>query len=147
MRLILLNIIFFLLFGNLISQTKKNFNSSEEVVKYHKVKMEGDKTLANKLLIIGITIDHAEVSEGNIISEISDSELAILKNSNVKYTVLINDMAHYYEERILADYKNKISAPASCNAPDIKKPTWFHLGSMGGYFTLAQMETILDSMK
>jgi len=147
MRLILLNIIFVLLFSNLISQTKKNFNSTEEVVKYHKVKMEGDKTLAHQLLIMGITIDHSEVSEGTIVSEISDSELAILKNSNIKHTVLINDMAHYYEERILADYKNKIAAPASCNAPDLKKPTWFHLGSMGGYFTLAQMEVILDSMK
>jgi hypothetical protein len=98
-----------------------------------------------QLLNAGITIDHSEMRQGRVITEISESEIAVLKKNNFKYTILINDMAAYYENRIQQDYQNKIMA-GGCNAPAITTPSHFHLGSMGGYFTYAEMQNILDSM-
>lgn len=131
--------------GSLHSQKLQTVD--EPVIKYHKVKIEGGKTMANTLLELGITIDHADVEDGNIVTEISDDEVKVLVKNKIKHTVLIEDMAKFYEERILNDYKNRSAAlPPLCNEPNVNKPTWFHLGSMGGYFTFAQMEIILDSM-
>jgi len=142
-----LSFLIFFLVCSAFAQTPSLPAFKKAAVKYYKVKMEGDASLASQLLKLGVTIDHAEVSGGCITSEISEQELALVKQSNIKHTVLINDMAAYYETRILNEYSNKTSAAGVCNAPNINKPTWFHLGSMGGYFTLAQMEVILDSMK
>jgi len=148
MRSIFITIVCFLCIGNLFSQKTNPTIENEPVIKYHKVKFAGDKQLAQQLLQLGITIDHADVSEGNITTEISDEEVKILNKNHIKHTILIEDMAKFYEERILSDYKNKISMPPGvCNAPNVNKPQWFHLGTMGGYFKLAEMEAILDSMK
>jgi len=130
----------------MFAQNKKQIVEKEIPVRYHKVMFEGGKDLAHKLLSLGVTIDHADVTNGNITSEISEDELNVVKQNNIKHTVLIEDMAKYYEERIANDYKNKSAAAAVCNLPNIAKPTWFHLGSMGGFFTFAQMESILDTL-
>lgn len=117
-----------------------------QVEKYYKVEITGGAELIPQLLQSGITIDHSEAKEGKVTTEISESELAILKQKNFKHTVLISDMASFYEERIKQDYLNKTAAPIDCNASAIKKPSRFHLGTMGGYFTLTEMQNILDSM-
>lgn len=119
--------------------------SYSQTEKYHKVEITGGKSLTIELLKAGITIDHSEIKDGNIITEISESEIEILKKSNFNYNILIHDMAAFYEQRILNDYQNKTMAGV-CNAPNIAKPSKFHLGSMGGYFTYAEMQNILDSM-
>lgn len=126
----------------LLFQFDFTFSQTE---KYHKVEITGGKYLSIELLKAGITIDHSELKEENIITEISESEIEILKRNNFNYKILINDMASYYEQRILSDYNSKVMAGA-CNAPNIAKPTHFHLGSMGGYFTYTEMQNILDTM-
>lgn len=117
-----------------------------QVEKYHKVEITGAVGIAKQLLDLGITIDHSEVKGEQIITEISESEVAILKQNNIPHKIIISDLASYYEERIKQDYLNKTLAPVDCNAPTVIKPSRFHLGSMGGYFTLAEMQNILDSM-
>jgi carboxypeptidase T len=119
-----------------------------QTLKYHKVLMQGDEHLAKTLLKLGITIDHSDVQEGGIAAEISDSELQVLKSNGVKHKILIYDLATFYEARNKAEIAGKSSAlpPAVCNAPNIGKPTYFHLGTMGGYFTWNEMKQILDSM-
>jgi hypothetical protein len=108
--------------------------------------MMGGNDLAIKLLQLGITIDHSDAHEGTIIAEISESELAIVKQNNISHEVLITDLADYYEKRNKADIAGKTMMPPVCNAPTIVKPTYFHLGSMGGFFTYNEMKQILDSM-
>ncbi|MBA3680260.1 MAG: immune inhibitor A [Bacteroidetes bacterium] len=119
-----------------------------QISKYHKVLMQGDESLAKTLLQLGITIDHSDVQDGGIAAEISDSELQTLKANGIKHKILIYDVAKFYEARNKVDVAGKSSAmpPAVCNAPNIAKPTYFHLGSMGGYFTWNEMKVILDSM-
>jgi carboxypeptidase T len=119
--------------------------SYSQVEKYHKVEIEGGNDLIYRLLKSGITIDHSEVKDNKVITEISDAELSVLKKSGIKHSVLINDMASYYENRIKQDYANKVMA-GLCNDPTVIKPTKFHLGTMGGYFTFNEMVNIIDSM-
>ncbi len=114
--------------------------------KYYKVQMQGDEKLALQLLKLGITIDHSDRDDEGIVAEISEFELQTLKQNNIKHKVLISDLAKFYEERNKADVAGKTAAAAICNAPKIAKPTYFHLGTMGGFFTFAQMTQILDSM-
>lgn len=117
-----------------------------QTLKYHKVLMQGDETLAKRLLQLGITIDHSDVQEDGIAAEISDYELQTLKANSVKHKILIYDLAKFYEARNKADVSGRAMASGVCNAPNIAKPTYFHLGSMGGYFTWNEMKQILDSM-
>ncbi len=121
-------------------------NSSAQTQKYHKVLMMGNEQLAKQLLQLGITIDHSDANEEGIVAEISDAELQILKQNKVKHKLLIYDVATFYELRNKADLQSKTAAAAVCNASGIVKPTNFHLGSMGGYFTFVEMQQILDSM-
>jgi carboxypeptidase T len=120
--------------------------SYSQAEKYHKVEITGGDGLAVQLLKLGITIDHSEAKENSITTEISDSELKILQQNGVKHSVLIHDMASFYEKRIQQDYLNKTSAAGLCNDPTVIKPTKFHLGTMGGYFTFNEMVNIIDSM-
>jgi len=122
------------------------FALNAQVEKYHKVEITGGNDLARQLLELGITIDHSAAKENQIITEISESEVNVLKQNNISYSVLINDMAAYYENRIKQDYLNRTSATGLCNDPTVIKPANFHLGSMGGFFTFAEMQNILDSM-
>ncbi|MCE3260457.1 MAG: C-terminal target protein, partial [Bacteroidetes bacterium] len=126
--------------------TVKQIKGSETSPKYYKVKMSGGDNLALQLLRLGITIDHSDAHKGQIIAEISESELAVLKKSSIGHEVLVSDLARYYEERNTADLAGKLFLPPLCNAPAITKPTYFHLGSMGGFFTYDEMKQILDSM-
>ncbi len=122
------------------------FISKAQTEKYHKVEITGNDGLILQLSKIGITIDHSERKNNSVITEISESEVSILKQNGIKYNVLINDMASYYENRSKQDYLNKTSAAGLCNDPTVVKPTKFHLGTMGGFFTLVEMQNILDSM-
>ncbi|MBK9284182.1 MAG: immune inhibitor A [Sphingobacteriaceae bacterium] len=123
-----------------------SINASAQIAKYHRVLMQGDEQLAQKLISLGITIDHSEKGEGGLIAEISELEVNILKQNNIKHSILIEDVTNYYVERNKQDVMNKILAPQDCNKSNLQKPTYFHLGSMGGYFTFNEVVQILDSM-
>ncbi len=122
-------------------------NLSAQVKKYHQVRMMGDNNLAHTLLKLGITIDHSDASENEITAEISEDEVAILKQNNINHKILIYDLAAFYEARNKAAQYHKTAMAGVCNAPNVTKPSYFHLGSMGGYFTFNEMVQILDSMK
>jgi carboxypeptidase T len=117
-----------------------------QIVNYQKVKITGDENLPKKLLQLGITIDHSDAGDTEVITEISDEEVAILKKNNINYVVEIPNLSKFYEERNKADVQSKSLPSGVCNAPTIQKPSNFHLGSMGGYFTFVEMQQILDSM-
>jgi carboxypeptidase T len=72
--------------------------------------------------------------------------VGILRDNNIAHKILIYDMAKFYEARNVTESLSKTTASGVCNYPNIKTPAHFHLGSMGGFFTLLEMENILDSM-
>jgi hypothetical protein len=122
------------------------YSINAQVVKYHRVLMRGDQNLQKTLLSLGITIDHSDKTNEGIVAEISEMEVDLLKKNQIDHTVLISDMANYYEKRNLEDIQNKTMAPQDCNKSTLTKPTYFHLGTMGGYFKFNEVTQILDSM-
>ncbi len=122
------------------------FIANAQTQLYYRVKINGTPKQINELATMGVTVDHGEHHSNELITEISELELALLKKSNVPYELQISDMATYYKNRNFIAKVEQIAA-STCNTPNITNPTHFKLGSMGGYYTLAEMEQILDSMK
>lgn len=114
---------------------------------YYRVKINGTNKDIKTLASIGVTVDHGEHGPNSLITEISESELTLLKNSHVPYELLISDMASYYENRNKNAQKTQAPTAGACNTPNIITPSHFHLGSMGGFFTLNEMINIIDSMR
>lgn len=118
-----------------------------QVEKYYKVSLHATPQEFKKVAELGVTVDHGEFRKGGYIIEISETELSILKNSGVKYDLLISDLAKYYVDRNKNSVNNKTTAGGLCNPSNIVSPANFHLGSMGGFFTYNEMINIIDSMK
>lgn len=116
------------------------FYSQTEI--YSRIKL----TATEELFKTGVSIDHASHYGEELITELSASELMLLQQKGIAYEVLIRDMAHYYENRNVSA-KQSQSLSAACNTFNIPTPPHFRLGSMGGFYTLAEMESALDSMK
>ena len=129
-------ILSFLLFGTSFSQVQK----------YHRVKIETGKDGLNLLESKGLSVDHGEYKKGEwFIGEFSENEVDIVKQSGLSYTVLINDMASYYENR--NKESKKITSVGNCKGcPNYITPSNFTLGSMGGFYTLPELFVVLDSM-
>ena len=117
-----------------------------QVAKYHRVLIPADDQMRTRILQLGITIDHSHTLSKGIETEISEAEIKILKENKIPYKVLIYDMAKFYEARNAARMAARTAAAGVCNAQNIQTPSHFHLGSMGGFFTLLEMENIIDSM-
>lgn len=115
-------------------------------LKYSRVLIKGEgKELIKNLAQIGILPDHDYFTKEGLITEINEDDVALLSQNKFSYELLIDDLTSYYVER----NKNSLKAAATltdCNLPNIKTPNRFRLGSMGGFFTLAEMENILDTM-
>lgn len=119
---------------------------SAQALRYHRVLIPADKEMYKKVQELGITVDHSHHKPEGIVTEISETEVKLLKENGIPHSVLVYDMAAFYEARNRAALSRPSALPSACNASRIKTPSHFRLGSMGGYFTLAEMENILDTM-
>ncbi len=115
-------------------------------LKYQRVNIKGEiKTLLPKLAALGWQPDHDHISASGVIAEISESEVALLKANQIPFEILIDDLTAFYVQRNQASLKAAATV-TDCNMSPIKTPNHFHLGSMGGFFTLSEMTNIIDSM-
>lgn len=120
---------------------------AQNIEKYYRVQLLGHpKEIIHQLSQKGVTIDHAHFSNERIIAEFSESELNLIKQTSVPYEILIEDMADYYQKRNMTFNSEKVYFTSNCEMYNFQKPSHFHLGSMGGFFTLNEMYQILDSM-
>ncbi len=119
----------------------------QNVEKYYRVQLLGSPNeILHQLAQKGVAIDHAHFSNERIITEVSESELNLIKQTSVNYEILIEDMSKYYQERNQQASSEKLQFISNCDQFNFQKPAHFHLGSMGGFFTLNEMYQILDSM-
>lgn len=122
-------------------------NFAQNVEKYYRIQLLGHPNeIIYQLSQKGVAIDHAHFSNERIIAEVSESELNLIKQTNVQYEILIEDMSKYYQERNERTTAEKVYFISNCEQFNFPKPSYFHLGSMGGFFTLNEMYQILDSM-
>lgn len=113
---------------------------------YSKIQVKNGRNLMPQLLELGIDIDHSTHQDADLLLEISDYEIAQLRQANLSFSVLIPDLEAYYSERIRTAANQKLSSSGSCRPSKIATPSHFHLGSMGGSFTLQELIHQLDSM-
>lgn len=126
---------------------------------FHRVKIEYNNSLEfNKLVNSGITIDHGIHKKNKYFeSDFSDSDLSILNELNINYSILIHDVSSFYKNRNNPDHKDFISnndlknfdcetnESISYTTPqnyDIKDGNDF-----GGFYTYSEMLSELDDMK
>lgn len=118
-----------------------------QVEKYYRIQLIGKPNeIITQLSNKGVSIDHAHFSNERIITEVSESELNLIKQTAIHFEILIEDMAKFYQERNQTASSEKVQFYSNCEQYNFSKPSHFHLGSMGGFFTLNEMYQILDSM-
>lgn len=132
--------------------------------KYSKVKIYISKDHVRNLQQAGLAFDHGYYDEENqyFITSVNPNDLSILQNSHIKYTVLIDDEAQDFLKRnkvsdfYLNDNTRTVAgagarmsffeSPAQSIANIITTPAAFTMGSMGGYYTLAEINTKINNM-
>ncbi len=98
-----------------------------------------------KASTLSIDLEHSILDkEGGLILFVDDNEFQAISNSGLNYEILINDWKAYY---------NSLPIPSFAEKENIKMEsqadfgvTGFDFGSMGGYYTLAEIEADLDEM-
>ena len=79
----------------------------------------------------GIEIDHSHQQPGEWIEfAIPESKIPKLNNTQLSYEIIHDDLEAYYASRLDSDYESRD----------------FELGSMGGYYTFAEIEEKLDKL-
>jgi carboxypeptidase T len=118
--------------------------------KYSKVKIYTDDSGIRQLQKAGIALDHGEYKKGDwFVSDFSDSELKAIRLQGFKTEVLIDDVSAFYRQR---NESGKVSNTSSllnavCNSPNgYPVPSGFKYGSMGGFPTLTEILSDLDSL-
>jgi len=98
------------------------------------------------LIEAGLEFDHLNISKDNAINVfINDEEYSVLQKTNFRYEVLIDDWYKHYNnlpkltENQKTEFVNKSKIEMNVSG--------FGYGSMGGFYTLAEVNAELDSMK
>lgn len=116
--------------------------------RHSKIKIyTGDEGLL-ELSSLGIAVDHGEYKKGVFfISDLSQSEIKIVKNAGFSYDIIHADVAAFYQQRSLQSLE-KEDESVGCEpvVPNFEVPENFELGSMAGFFTYDEMLTHLDFM-
>jgi len=101
------------------------------------------------LAALGLAIDHASIEAGiAITAELSEEELAIARAHGFPVQVLIDDVSAFYRARSQEPAPAHRGGGEACNAPDTwPEPSNWLLGSMGGFFTLGELNDQLDAMR
>ncbi len=107
---------------------------------------------------LGCEFDHGSFDEtGAFISTLSESDINKLSNTGFDYEILIEDELEYFlrlnEKADFYEFADdpverqlNFSTPCSNTVDNFATPTAFTAGSMGGYYTLAEMNQKIDDM-
>lgn len=94
---------------------------------------------------LGMEFDHPNMNKDNSVSMfISDNDFSILQSSGYSYEILIDDWFEYYEKHPVLS-STEMTSYIQQSKRDFNVEG-FGFGSMGGYYTLAEVYQRLDSM-
>lgn len=99
-----------------------------------------------QLQTFGLEFDHPHLTKNNSIEVfLNDAEFDLLKQTGFNYKIIIDNWYEYYEQL------PKLTEQEKLNFREDSKLRFgvegFHLGSMGGYMTLAEVNAELDTLK
>lgn len=101
----------------------------------------------SRLESLGLPVDHGKQKLGYyIISDFSESELAIARSNGFQVEVLIEDTKQFFLDRNAQRLPSRNLTCAESGA-DYETPANFNLGSMGGFLTYQEMLDELDQMR
>ena len=101
-----------------------------------------DKTIIDQLNALHLDIDHFSMHQkGGITFFVADEELTLLKQSGIPFNIEINDYSRHYNEQREKDLQSNFPVAKLQNTA-----AGFGYGSMGGFYTLQEVEQQLDSM-
>lgn len=114
-----------------------------------KIYISSDADL-NQLAIAGITVDHGEYRPGySFTTDLSAEEIQSVRNLGFNYVVEIPDVQAFYQNRNSGtertDNPQVQSDPCTSTAP-LLTPSNFTLGTMGGFFTVAEIYWHMDNL-
>ncbi len=94
----------------------------------------------------GLALDSIDYQGSYFDAVLNDNEVSILRNTGRRYNVLVDDMEAAYRKRprLSATELNTLEAQMSAL---YATPGNFHLGSMGGFLTLAEVGSDLNAMQ
>ena len=126
--------------------------AQEQQANYARVKIYAStQEHFNTLLQKGICLENLDFRKGvYIIGEFSEYEMTKIKESHIPYEILIENMAEYYVKQNEGYSLEKLNEEMKKNPKTYNgnsTPIHFHLGSMGGYFTLDEIMAELDEMR
>ncbi len=111
-------------------------------IKYHRIEAEIEPQQLEYLLQNGLEVDHFGYEDKlHFTGELSDGDLAILKKNKIDFKYLIKDLEKNYQK-----INEEIDRKNAKLKVDVTTPTNFALGSYAGFFTLTELNTILDQM-
>jgi carboxypeptidase T len=125
-----------------ISLSVLSFSQNYKQVKIYINKQDDIKSLYNA----GLEFDHISITKDKaFIAFISDDEYDKLIQTGFRFEILIDDWYKYYNER------EKLSESEKFNIIDKSRQnynvTGLNFGSMGGFYTLAEVYAELDTMR
>lgn len=124
---------------------------AQQTQSWSRVTIYTDDAGLNQLSYAGIPVDHGEYKRGySFTTDLSSSEIARVDELGFRYEVVIPDVQDYYRKRneeAAAGIPNENRSAVNCTSTaPIPTPAGFTLGSMGGFFTLAEIYAHLDNM-
>ena len=131
--------------------------SSQEKYSKVRIKLTGNETERNHVISLA-EADHFSTTDDGIIAEISSSALTKLKVSGYSCEVLVDDVTRHFVEQSRLFYKNAATGNRVANETSgqsirnfISTPSFFTTtttppGSMGGYYTFAEMNAEMNDL-
>ncbi len=115
--------------------------------KYSRVKIYTDELGLEKLSNLGVAIDHGIKKEGYFfISDFSISEIQRIKENNYSIEILIEDVQAFYKNQNNSNKGLEKNSICPSSNTEIKSPSQFKLGSMGGFYTYQEYLDEVDKM-
>lgn len=128
---------------------------------YSRVKVDLTERSIKELAELGIETDHGSFAKNrHFITDMSDRQIAYLQSEGFVIESLIEDVKAFYKNQNTAGHEHyhehevEVRNAGPCDTGgggsgtyDYTTPTNYIDGSMGGYFTYAEMLSILDDMQ
>ncbi len=118
---------------------------------YHRAKVSLKGHDIKELALLGIETDHGQLAPGRyLINDFSEAEIQRIKEAGFACEILIENVSAYYAHPDRQPENTAFAKSQNCDQEDsgwgFETPAHYQQGSMGGYFTFAEMEAILDQM-
>ena len=111
--------------------------------KYHRVKANINQEIIDMLFNNGFEADHFHLDNGLLTAEVSDADIALFKKHKIKFQYLIKDL-----DKNLPKINKAIDKQnAGKNLRTAATPANFTLGTYGGFFTITELNNILEQMR